>query len=280
MPRIERLRERAEKKEKLLTEIPVEQIRPNPQQPRASFDAESIAELAQSIRTVGLIQPLIVRRDGAGGYELVAGERRLRALKSIGAQTASCIVQDMVQEKSAMVALIENMQREDLFYLEEAQCYETLLKSYDLTQEELARRLGCSQSSIANKLRLLRLHESVKTAMKENGLSERHARALLKLRDEAEQLAVIDKVTKSALSVKETEKLVEKTLNGLYDRRKDGARPRPVIVRMVKDYRLFMNSINAAVHELREAGFTVELEQSDIPDGVEIGIRVRREIGE
>ncbi len=278
MPKIDLFRERQDSREKLLTEIPIEQIRPNPSQPRVTFDEESIAELAQSIKTVGLIQPLVVRRDASpeGGYQLVAGERRLRALKSIGAPRASCIVQDMMEETSAMIALIENMQREDLYYLEEAQCYETLLRTYNLTQEELAKRLGKSQSSIANKLRLLRLNESVKDAMKEGGLTERHARALLKLKGEKEQLAVIDKIQKSGLSVKDTERLVDKTLNRMYDQREDGAKPRPVIVRMVKDYRLFMNTINLAVNQLREAGFKVELTQEDIENGVDIGIRVER----
>ncbi len=276
MPKIDLFHEKQDSREKLLTEIPIESIRPNPSQPRTTFDDESIGELAQSIKTVGLIQPLVVRRDNSGGYQLVAGERRLRALKSIGAARATCIVQDMMEETSAMIALIENMQREDLYYLEEAQCYETLLKTYNLTQEELARRLGKSQSSIANKLRLLRLNESVKDAMKAGGLTERHARALLKLKDEKEQLAVISKVKTKGLSVKDTEQLVDKTLNRLYDQREDGARPRPVIVRMVKDYRLFMNTINQAVNQLREAGFDVKIEQEDLPNGVEIGIRVER----
>ena len=279
MPKIEFFRERQDKHEKLLTEIPVEQIFPNPSQPRVSFDDESIAELAQSIKTVGLIQPLVVRRDpnGGGAYQLVAGERRLRALKSIGVSRASCIVQDMRDETSAMIALIENMQREDLYYIEEAQCYETLLRTYNLTQEELAKRLGKSQSAIANKLRLLRLNESVKDAMKEGGLTERHARALLKLKGEKEQLAVIDRIKKNSLSVKDTERLVDKTLNRMYDQKEDGAKPRPVIVRMVKDYRLFMNTINLAVNQLREAGFQVQIDQQDIPNGVDIAIKVERE---
>ena len=254
-----------------LTEIPVASIHRSPYQPRVTFDEESIAELAQSIRQVGLIQPLVVRKAPEGGYELVAGERRLRAVKSLG------IVEQSVQdESSAMMALIENLQREDLHYLEEAQCYSTLLSTYNLTQEELAQRLGKSQSSIANKLRLLRLPEEVKTAMADAHLTERHARALLKLRDEKTQLELVDKVAKKSLSVKETEKLVDKTLNKLFDEKSDGARPRPRILRIVKDYRLFMNTINAAVNTLREAGMTVAVEQQDREDGVDIRISVTR----
>lgn len=260
-----------------LTEIPVASIHRSPYQPRVTFDEESIAELAQSIRQVGLIQPLVVRKAASGGYELVAGERRLRAVKSLGMEKVTCIVeQDVENESSAMMALIENLQREDLHYLEEAQCYSTLLSTYNLTQEELAQRLGKSQSSIANKLRLLRLPDEVKGAMADAHLTERHARALLKLKDEKTQLELVEKVAKKNLSVKETEKLVEKTLNRLYDEKADGARPRPKILRIVKDYRLFMNTINAAVNTLRDAGMTVAVEQQDREDGVDIFIRVTR----
>ena len=269
--------EKTEGNDRKLTEIPVASIRRNPYQPRVTFDEESIAELAQSIRQVGLIQPLVVRKAPDGAYELVAGERRLRAVKSLGMENVTCIVeQGMEDESSAMMALIENLQREDLHYLEEAQCYNTLLSTYNLTQEELAARLGKSQSSIANKLRLLRLPEEVKSAMAEAHLTERHARALLKLKDEKTQLALVDKIAKKSLSVKETEKLVDKTLNRLYDEKADGARPRPKILRIVKDYRLFMNTINAAVNTLRETGMTVAVEQEDRENGVDIHIHVTR----
>ena len=268
---------KTEGNDRKLTEIPVASIRRNPYQPRVTFDEESIAELAQSIRQVGLIQPLVVRKAPDGAYELVAGERRLRAVKSLGMENVTCIVeQGMEDESSAMMALIENLQREDLHYLEEAQCYNTLLSTYNLTQEELAARLGKSQSSIANKLRLLRLPEEVKSAMAEAHLTERHARALLKLKDEKTQLALVDKIAKKSLSVKETEKLVDKALNRLYDEKADGARPRPKILRIVKDYRLFMNTINAAVNTLRETGMTVAVEQEDRENGVDIHIHVTR----
>ena len=256
--------------------LSTEDIVPNPVQPRKHFDDEGLAELAQSIRQVGLIQPLVVRRMD-GGYELVAGERRLRACKSIGLKTVSCIVQnDVYEEDSAMMALIENLQRENLHFLEEAQSYHALLTNYHLTQEELAQRLGKSQSSIANKLRVLKLSPTVKNAMMEAKLTERHARALLRIRDETTQLEIVTKVRDKGLSVKDTEKLVDRTLDRLYDQKSDQARPRPVIIRMVKDYRLFMNSINAAVNQLREAGLKVEVEQEDRSDGVDIAIHVTR----
>lgn len=261
---------------KRLVEVNVASIHPNPYQPRATFDEESIAELAQSIQQVGLLQPLLVRKVD-DGYELVAGERRLRAVTSLGMEKVACIVQqDIEDESSAMMALIENLQREELHYLEEAQCYQKLLETYGLTQEELANRLGKSQSSIANKLRLLKLSDEVKAAMTEKRLSERHARALLKLTDDKQRLDAVEKIAEKGLSVKETEQMVEKTLNKAYDEKQDGAKPRPKLMRIVRDYRLFMNTINQAVNQLRESGMTVEVEQSDRADGVDIKISVTR----
>lgn len=261
---------------KRLVEVNVASIHPNPYQPRATFDEESIAELAQSIQQVGLLQPLLVRKVD-DGYELVAGERRLRAVTSLGMEKVVCIVQqDIEDESSAMMALIENLQREDLHYLEEAQCYQKLLETYGLTQEELANRLGKSQSSIANKLRLLKLSDEVKAAMTEKRLSERHARALLKLTDDKQRLDAVERIAEKGLSVKETEQMVEKTLNKAYDEKQDGAKPRPKLMRIVRDYRLFMNTINQAVNQLRESGMTVEVEQSDRADGVDIKISVTR----
>lgn len=267
---------RANEDARRLEEIPIEDITPNPYQPRKTFDDESISELAQSIKQVGLIQPLVVRRTKVG-FELVAGERRLRALKSLGKEKAPCLVLgEVMEEASAVMALIENLQRENLHFLEEAQCYSELLENYSMTQEELAERLGKSQSSVANKLRVLKLSPTVKAAMTEAGLSERHARALLRLSDESMQLEFVKQVKENGLSVKETERRIEKRLNELYDERKDGAKPRPIILRMIKDYRLFMNTINIAVNQLREAGMMIEVEQNDREDGVDINIKVTR----
>jgi ParB family chromosome partitioning protein len=261
---------------KQLVELPVAKIRPNPYQPRTTFDEESIAELAQSIRQVGLLQPLLVRKVG-DAYELVAGERRLRAVTSLGMEKVSCIIQqEILDETSAVMALIENLQREDLHFLEEAQCYTSLLETYNLTQEQLADRLGKSQSSIANKMRLLKLSDEVKARMVDAHLTERHARALLKLNDDKSRLDMVEKIDERGLSVKETEQLVEKILNRQYDEKADGAKPRPAIIRLVRDYRIFMNTINDAVNALRESGMIVEVDQADRPDGVDINIRVTR----
>ena len=257
-----------------LVELALDSIVPNPAQPRKTFDDESISELAQSIRQVGLIQPLVVRKNGET-YELIAGERRLRALRSLGSEKALCIVDNSaVDADSALMAVVENLQREDLNYFEEAECYKALLDELKLTQEELASRLGKSQSFIANKLRILKLSPEVREAVGLYGLSERHARAVLRLSDDADKLAIIKKAGEDGLSVKDTERLVEKKLNSLFDSKKDGAKPRPVIMRIVKDYRMFMNTVNSACEYLRSGGMNVDVSQSDRADGVDIMIHV------
>jgi ParB family chromosome partitioning protein len=260
-----------------LVELLVSEILPNPNQPRKTFDDEALLELAESIRQVGLIQPLVVRRAGKTGYELVAGERRLRACKLINMERVQCILEEsMVDEESAMIALIENLQRENLHYLEEAECYAVMLEAYHMTQEQLAERLGKSQSAVANKLRILKLPPAVQQAMLAARMTERHARALLRLRDEEAQLSIIGKVQGKALSVKDTEKLVEKTLNKQYDEKIDGAAPRPKILRYLRDYRLFVNSVHMAANQLRDAGVLVEIAQTDFSNGMDLLVKIRR----
>ena len=256
--------------------LSVDAIRANPDQPRKYFEPEALRELAESIGRYGILQPLTVRR-GEDGYELIAGERRLRAAKLAGLREVPCLAVRSDEEESALLSLIENLQRQDLHYMEEAQCYYALLNNYNLTQEELAKRLGRSQSSIANKLRLLRLSPDVVSAIRENGLSERHARAVLKLKDEEVQLAVIKRTAEKNLSVKDTERLVEKTLDKMYDEKRPGAPPPPAIIRQVRDYRLFMNTVNSAIAVLRESGMNVEVEQEDLQNGVDIHIRITNE---
>lgn len=257
-------------------EIALDLIVPNPNQPRRTFDDAALAELAESIKQVGLIQPLIVRRTRTG-YQLVAGERRLRAMKLIGRKTAPCVVEAVLpEEDSAMLALVENLQREDLHYLEEAECYRSIIAAFGLTQEQLAERIGKSQSAVANKLRLLKLPDEIKGEMVEKGLSERHARAVLRVTDEKTQRELIDRIATESLSAKETDALVDRTLNSMYDERKAGAKPRPVIIRLVKDFRLFINTVNTAVNQLRDSGVDVGIEQTDYDDGVDILIKVRK----
>lgn len=196
---------------KEVIKVKVDNIIPNTYQPRKVFDEEALKELSESIKQHGIIQPLTVRR--CGDYiELIAGERRLRAAKLANLQEVPCIMVEMTDMESAQVALLENLQREDLNYIEEAEAYESLINDHKFTQEQIALKMGKKQSTIANKLRLLKLSEEVRNICLENKLTERHARALLKIKDEKLQLKVIKNVIKNNLNVKKTEELIEKEL--------------------------------------------------------------------
>ena len=255
-----------------MAELPVDCIAPNPDQPRKSFDEDSIAELAASIARVGLIQPLVVRKKG-GKYVLIAGERRLRAAKLLGLKTVNCVIDAKADEDSALIAIVENLQRKDLHFFEEAECYAALINKHGLTQEELARSVGKSQSFIANKLRLLKLSVPLREAVVASNISERHARSVLRLRDPDMIFEAISRIAKEDLSVAETERLVDKLLS----EKKPGAVKvlrRPRIIRIFKDYRAFINSVNAACDLLRQSGLDVAVEQNDLENGVDIIIRV------
>ena len=199
-----------------VSSIPISKIKTNPYQPRKFFSENAIKELARSIREVGLLQPITLRST-ASGYELVAGERRLRACKMLGMKEISAIVVPNMREcEAALLAMIENLQREDLHFLEEAEGYQSLMRQHGLTQEELGRRLSKSQSCIANKVRLLRLPRSIKEKIISYQLTERHARALMRLPDESLQNKIADRAGREGLSVMATENLVEQELARIY----------------------------------------------------------------
>lgn len=194
-----------------ILKIDVNNIIPNTYQPRKFFDENALLELSQSIKEHGIIQPLTVRRRGSI-YELVAGERRLRAAKLACLDEVPCTLVDITDTQSAQIALLENLQREDLNYIEEAEAYYNLINDHNFTQEEIAVKMGKKQSTIANKLRLLKLSPEVRRLCLENSLTERHARALLSVNNEKLQLKIIDKVIKNGLNVKKTEELINKEL--------------------------------------------------------------------
>ena len=201
--------------------LPAKALKPNPAQPRKIFDEEKMAELADSIRDHGILQPLSVRRVGTG-YELMAGERRLRAAQMAGLTEIPCIVMTMDDKESSMAAMIENLQRQDLNFIEEAKGISLLMDKWNMSQEQIARVLGKSQSGIANKIRLLRHSPRVLQAIQEGGLTERHARALLKLEGEYETLKAIEWIVRQDLSVAKTESYikslcqpVEKSISGV-----------------------------------------------------------------
>ena len=193
--------------------LPVRSIRPNPTQPRKRFREEALDELADSIRQHGILQPLSVRRQG-NGYELISGERRLRAAQLAGISDVPCILMTMDDRTSGFAALVENLQRQDLDYIEEAMGIRSLLQEHHMSQEQAARLLGKSQSAVANKLRILRHSDAVLTALRESELTERHARALLKLQGEKETLAAIARISREGMSVARTEKYIESLLAG------------------------------------------------------------------
>lgn len=248
--------------------IPLGRIRPNPQQPRRSFDEEGLAELAASIRSCGILQPLTVRRAG-DGYELVAGERRLRAARIAGLREVPCLVAQVGEEDSALLALMENLQRRDLDCWEEAQAIARLISRYGLSQEEAARRLGRAQPTVANKLRLLRLPEDVRALLRENGLTERHARALLRLQDPEVQRRAAGDMVRRGMNVAQAEAYVEKILQS-----DQVTPPRGRSTYIIKDVRLFLNSVDRGLHLMRQAGVDAGWNRQDTDREILLTIRI------
>lgn len=248
--------------------IPLGRIRPNPQQPRRSFDEEGLAELAASIRSCGILQPLTVRRAGEG-YELVAGERRLRAARIAGLREVPCLVAQVGEEDSALLALMENLQRRDLDCWEEAQAIARLISRYGPSQEEAARRLGRAQPTVANKLRLLRLPEDVRALLRENGLTERHARALLRLQDPEVQRRAAGDMVRRGMNVAQAEAYVEKLLQSA-----QVTPPRGRSTYIIKDVRLFLNSVDRGLHLMRQAGVDAGWNRQDTDREILLTIRI------
>ena len=263
-----------EYRKKTVEPIAIDSIRPNPYQPRRTFSDASLDELARSIAQYGLIQPISVRRR-RDGYELIAGERRLRASKRAGFTHINAIVYDAGEQESAVIALIENLQRENLHFFDEAEAYRNLLIEHGLTQEDLARRIGKNQSTVANKLRILRLSARVRAAITQARLTERHARTLLRLGSEAEQLALIERIRAEGLSVKATEDVVEKILDKR-DRANDEPSRSGKTVGVLRDGRLVVNSVKMLVQQIIAGGFSASYQTKDRGDRIEISIVVHK----
>ncbi len=256
--------------------IPVNLVRPNPYQPRKTFSLQALDELARSIKEYGVIQPITVRQLSDKGYELVAGERRLRACKLNKMEFIPAIIIDSLEQDSAMIALIENLQREDLHYIEEAKGYASLINDHNMTQEQLATKLGKSQSTIANKLRILRLPDRVKDMVIKENLTERHARALLKLADEDLQTKVVARIIEKKLNVRETEALIERYIDKIQER-KAGKLPKSkqkILFKRSKDVRVFINTIHNAVKMMKDYGVTAGYSQVDKGDRIEITVTI------
>jgi len=250
--------------------LPLGIVNTNPYQPRRIFERESLEELALSIQTYGVLQPISVRHINGAGYELVAGERRLRACKLAGFATIPAIVVDITDHDSAVLAMIENLQRQDLHFFEEAQGLANLMMDYGFTQEALANRIGKNQSTIANKLRVLRLPRTVQRLIIDNALTERHARALLKLDTEEMQLEVLAKVIRQGLTVRKTEALIEATLSPAAQTVR-GSAPFKAYIR---DIRILTNSIKENLDMVRSSGIDTHFDMEQTETGYNILIKL------
>ena len=261
------------REDRVLRRIRISEIVRNPNQPRRYFDPEAIATLAESIRQYGVLNPLTVRRTGNGGYELVAGERRLRAARVAGLTDVPCLLINADGEDSSVIALVENLQRRDLDFFEEANGFKRLIEQFGLTQEEAARKVGKTQTAKANKLRLLRLSQQNMELIRCNNLTERHARALLRLNDEADRINVTNYIIEHELNVSRTEEYIDEFL-------KAKENPQPVVeaesgkrvVRLFKDVRFFLNTLNRAVGVMVDAGIGATVKQQESDDGLTLTI--------
>lgn len=258
------------KNENKISDIPIIKIRPNKAQPRKVFNEEDLNALSQSIAENGILQPLTVRKVSTTEYELIAGERRLRASVMAGLRKVPCIVIKCSEKESAVYALLENLQRSDLGMFEEARGVSRLIRRYGLTQQEAAVKLGKTQSTIANKLRLLRLTYEEQEWIENAGLSERHARALLKLGDEGVRREALSKIISENLNVQQSENLINLMLNSSPKNNKKQGTSKAVI----KDVRIFVNTINKAIDTMRLAGIDAQSDKTDTDNFIEYTIRI------
>ncbi len=251
-------------------EIAIENILPNPAQPRKNMDEEELQSLASSIQENGVLQPLTVRRMKDSLYELIAGERRLRAAQIAGLRVVPCIIVDATGQQSAILSVLENLQRKDLTFFEEALAYSSLINDWAITQEQAAQRLGKAQSTIANKLRLLRLTENEQKMILDNKLTERHSRALLKIEDPQTRTEVLEFIVSRGLNVDRTEEYINKLLSHIPKQRQD-----KVIV--VKDVRLFINTVTRAVTIMQKAGVNAQARQVERDDYIEYIVTIPKQ---
>lgn len=254
-----------------IVQVPTEKLLPNPYQPRKQFKSEDMLSLADSIKENGVLQPLICRQINNSDYfEVVAGERRLRASILANLQTVPCVIIDCDYESSAVYSILENIQRSDLDFFEEAQAINQLMNHFGLTQEQIAKKLGKSQSSLSNKLRLLRLPVDVRYFIEKEGLTERHARALLKLETEKQMWTTLKVITDKKLNVEQTEAYI----SGLLDTK---VKPRHITNRIFRDVRIFVNTFNKAIQAMKDSGIDAESNKTETEEYIEFMVRIPKD---
>ncbi|EPD50917.1 nucleoid occlusion protein [Paenisporosarcina sp. FSL H8-0542] len=251
--------------------IPLQSIVPNRFQPRTVFDESKIEELARTIHTHGVIQPIVVRQMEDGRYEIIAGERRFRAMTKLEWEEVPAIVRNLSDKETASIALIENLQREELTAIEEALAYQKLLELHELTQEALAQRLGKGQSTVANKLRLLKLPQVIQDGILKREISERHARALMPIKEEEQQIALFQEVVEQQYNVKQLEKKVEDLLNPPVV---EGKKEKPKRKTVSRDVRIALNTLRQSFAMVAKTGIKMETEEEELEDFYQITVKI------
>ncbi len=254
-----------------VVQLPMDKIQPNRYQPRTIFDSGKLAELAQTIESHGVIQPIVVREVEDGIFEIIAGERRYRAMQSLNWTEAPAIIREMSERETASIALIENLQREELTAIEEAHAYQALLEMHELTQGALAEKLGKGQSTIANKLRLLKLPQEIQDAILNRQISERHARALIPLKDEAQRLLLFNETLEKDYNVRQLEQRIEQLTKA--DKKPKKKRVRRIVN---KDVRIALNTIRESVSVIHDNGIAIDTQEEENDDYFQVTVRIAK----
>ncbi len=260
-----------QKQGEAIMELSIAEIQPNPFQPRLYFDPAQLEELSNSIREYGVLQPVIVRLVD-GKYQLVSGERRFRASMLAGKESIPALIRQLSDREVAEMALIENLQREDLNYFEEAEGYARLIQEFQITQEEVAKKMGKSQPTIANKLRLLQISQRVRKEISVDVITERHVRSLLKLKNEEQQLDVLNRIYKNNLNVRQTDDLIENVLIAEEENIREQKKKK--MMKAIKDMKIFVNTIKGTVKTIQDAGMPAEISESENDEYLEVVIRL------
>ena len=260
-----------QKQGEAIMELSIAEIQPNPFQPRLYFDPAQLEELSNSIREYGVLQPVIVRLVD-GKYQWVSGERRFRASMLAGKESIPALIRQLSDREVAEMALIENLQREDLNYFEEAEGYARLIQEFQITQEEVAKKMGKSQPTIANKLRLLQISQRVRKEISVDVITERHVRSLLKLKNEEQQLDVLNRIYKNNLNVRQTDDLIENVLIAEEENIREQKKKK--MMKAIKDMKIFVNTIKGTVKTIQDAGMPAEISESENDEYLEVVIRL------